>query len=380
MGEVRVLQPMGSINRRTDATFGALSVKEIPVEKIERDEKQGRVEFEPVQLQALVDSVKAEGVLQPVGVYAIAWDTPQQLTVTRYRLIFGERRWRAAQLAGLKTIPARLFQTAEEGRAAEAELRRIAQQKAENAMRVALTAVEDARLLRRELDVLQRVEPDRPMAELVERVAGGKDGSYIYKLLGLLEAPESLQLAIRKGRITSRDVAFQFASYWSSLEKKNASVGASKREVQFRRKFEEWAKARGTEPSPELVPQYAAELGLDAKMARQILKAAEKVDRAAEMAFDALVERAAKEGWTVKDTRQHLKDGSQAGKRKDQGLPLFERSDTKGRARFLVHLDRMRQPEVTAEDRAQVVQALRSLADELEQAAAPLGDESAAGQ
>ena len=73
-------------------------LKNLPVEKISKGEYQPRLSIDPDALQSLADSIKAQGVVQPVVVRRIAGGN--------FELIAGERRWRASQIAGLHTIPA----------------------------------------------------------------------------------------------------------------------------------------------------------------------------------------------------------------------------------------------------------------------------------
>jgi len=73
-------------------------LKELPVEKISKGEYQPRLSIDPDALQDLAESIKAQGVVQPVVV--------RRLDSGQYELIAGERRWRASQIAGLHTIPA----------------------------------------------------------------------------------------------------------------------------------------------------------------------------------------------------------------------------------------------------------------------------------
>lgn len=73
-------------------------LKKLPVEKIEKGEYQPRLSIDPDALQDLAESIKAQGLVQPVVV--------RRLSSGGYELIAGERRWRAAQIAGLHEIPA----------------------------------------------------------------------------------------------------------------------------------------------------------------------------------------------------------------------------------------------------------------------------------
>ena len=75
---------------------------QLPVQSIVRNPHQPRHDFDPAALQRLADSIKAEGVIQPIVVRPAAKPTG----TVAYELVAGERRWRAAQLAGLTQIPA----------------------------------------------------------------------------------------------------------------------------------------------------------------------------------------------------------------------------------------------------------------------------------
>ena len=73
-------------------------LKKLPVEKIQKGEYQPRLNIDPDALQELAESIKAQGLVQPVVV--------RRIEGGNYELIAGERRWRASQMAGLHTIPA----------------------------------------------------------------------------------------------------------------------------------------------------------------------------------------------------------------------------------------------------------------------------------
>ncbi len=69
----------------------------------ERGRYQPRIDMRPDSLQELADSIRAQGVVQPIVVRPL--DPPGAGSVQRYEIIAGERRWRAAQMAGLEEIP-----------------------------------------------------------------------------------------------------------------------------------------------------------------------------------------------------------------------------------------------------------------------------------
>src|SRR3954469_22726568 len=76
----------------------AAELRDVPVELISPNPRQPRKRFDDESLQGLADSVRERGVVQPILVRPVAGGT--------YELIAGERRWRAARLAGLEAVPA----------------------------------------------------------------------------------------------------------------------------------------------------------------------------------------------------------------------------------------------------------------------------------
>ena len=77
------------------------ALREVPVEQLRRGEYQPRVDMRQESLAELADSIRSQGIVQPIVVRPVAGDG-----VVRYEIIAGERRWRAAQLAGLESVPA----------------------------------------------------------------------------------------------------------------------------------------------------------------------------------------------------------------------------------------------------------------------------------
>jgi len=103
-------------------------LKNLPVEKISKGEYQPRLSIDPDALQELAESIKAQGLVQPVVV--------RRLDAGNYELIAGERRWRASQIAGLHTIPAIVRDIPDQAAAAMSLI--------ENIQREDLNALEEA--------------------------------------------------------------------------------------------------------------------------------------------------------------------------------------------------------------------------------------------
>jgi ParB family transcriptional regulator, chromosome partitioning protein len=111
----------------------------LPLDVLQRGRYQPRLDMRPETLQELADSIKAQGVVQPIVVRAIG--VPDAGAEQRYEIIAGERRWRAAQMAGLSDIPAIIRHVPDEAAIAIALI--------ENIQRENLNPLEEARALTR---------------------------------------------------------------------------------------------------------------------------------------------------------------------------------------------------------------------------------------
>lgn len=142
---------------------------ELPIDQIRPGRYQPRLLLEESELQPLADSIRAQGVIQPISV--------NRLGVEEYEIIAGERRWRAAQLAGLQTIPALVKDVSAQAATAMALI--------ENIQREDLTPLEEARALERLAQEFQLTH--QQVAEAV-----GKSRSAVSNLLRLLTLPERI--------------------------------------------------------------------------------------------------------------------------------------------------------------------------------------------
>ena len=342
----------------------AVIIRSLSLDAIEPDPDQPREHFDPVELQELADSLAADGLLQEPAVYPIATDDDGG--PTRYRLLFGERRWRAARLAGWATLRCKIVPSNRDDDLI-ARLKRIDQQSAENTARAALSAVEEARAIQVKLGVLRQMNPSSTGSALVEQLARERkvSASTVWRFLDLLNAPASLRSAILERKIRARDLAFQLASHWSAVLKEHQVDAAAKREVNFRNAVRAWAEKEGLELNADALNRYAAEHFLEPKMVKGYIKAAEKLERAAEEEFGRVVARAINEAWTVKDARRRL-----AGPKRRAAAPppmatLFDRDEAKGRV--TVHVGRLHDAAVgTVEARRELAAVLRELLAEVE--------------
>jgi ParB family chromosome partitioning protein len=120
--------------------INTMGYREIPIEQLQRGKYQPRVHMDRTALAELGESIKSQGVLQPLLVRPVTTDTNS----ARYEIIAGERRWRGAQLAGLMTVPAVVREITDQTAMAVGLI--------ENIQRENLNAIEQARGFKRLLE------------------------------------------------------------------------------------------------------------------------------------------------------------------------------------------------------------------------------------
>lgn len=150
-----------------------------PIEKIHPNPLQPRKNIDPVTLHGLAQSIAEKGILQPLVV---------RETVDGYELIAGERRWRAAQAAGLKSVPV-VVKDVSPPEALELAL-------IENVQREDLNPIEEAMAYKRLIDELGLTQED-----VASRV--GKDRSTITNIMRLLQLPAMIQQDLIDGNLTT---------------------------------------------------------------------------------------------------------------------------------------------------------------------------------
>lgn len=180
----------GGLGRGLDALLGSSSasavvpatgdgvLKQLPVELIERGRYQPRVDMRAETLQELADSIRAQGVVQPVVV--------RGLPGGRYELIAGERRWRAAQLAGLAEVPALVRDVPDQAVVAIALI--------ENIQREALNPLEEAA-------ALQRLIEEFDLTHQGAAEAIGRSRTAVTNLLRLLDLGAEVQKLVQERKL-----------------------------------------------------------------------------------------------------------------------------------------------------------------------------------
>ena len=156
-------------------------LSEILLDQLRPNPEQPRRSFDEAALAELADSIRRHGVLQPLLV--------SEDSAGGYVVIAGERRWRAARLAGLKTVPAVIRERL--GARDELALALV-----ENIQRRDLSVLEEARAFEH-----LRSEHGLSQAEIAEQV--GKDRSTVANAMRLLRLPEAIQEFVESGRLTA---------------------------------------------------------------------------------------------------------------------------------------------------------------------------------
>ncbi len=154
--------------------------RQIPIDLVGRNPQQPRKHFDESELEDLAGSIRTHGVLQAILVRPIAGG--------KYEIVAGERRWRAAQRAGLHAIPAVVRELN------EVEVLEIAI--VENVQRTDLNPIEEAQGFHALIERFGRTQQD--IAEAV-----GKSRPHIANLLRLLQLPDDLQDMVRDGRLSA---------------------------------------------------------------------------------------------------------------------------------------------------------------------------------
>ena len=179
-------------------------LKELPLDMLQRGQYQPRLDMREDALAELAESIRAQGVVQPIVVRAVGAGS-----VGRYEIIAGERRWRAAQMAGLDTIPAVVRDIPDIAAVAVALI--------ENIQREDLNPLEEARALKRLIDEFQVTHGEAAEAVGRSRVA-------VSNLLRLLELPQEI-----KDMVERRDLGMGHARALLALATPAEQVGLARR-------------------------------------------------------------------------------------------------------------------------------------------------------
>jgi ParB family chromosome partitioning protein len=198
--------------KKSESSNSDLRIEKLPVEHLQPGQYQPRKQFEEGSLQELAESIKVQGVVQPIIVRLISAD--------RYEIIAGERRWRASKLAGLNKVPVVIRQADSQATLAMALI--------ENIQREDLNPIETAIGLKRlvkEFDLTQQQVAD----------AVGRSRAAVSNLLRLLKLPEKIQRSLHEGLLTmghARAIISLPEPVQKELAKKSVEKGWSVREME----------------------------------------------------------------------------------------------------------------------------------------------------
>jgi ParB family chromosome partitioning protein len=160
---------------------GGDELARLPVDLLQRGKYQPRLDMREESLAELADSIRAQGVVQPIVVRPVG--TPAAGASQRYEIIAGERRWRAAQMAGLAEVPAVIRHVADEAA--------VAMSLIENIQRENLNPLEEARALDRLI-----TEFELTHQEAAEAV--GRSRAAVSNLLRLLDLPDEVKALVEQ--------------------------------------------------------------------------------------------------------------------------------------------------------------------------------------
>jgi ParB family chromosome partitioning protein len=208
-----------------ETSAGGPELRELPVGSIEPNPQQPRTKFEAAALDALAGSIGSVGLLQPLIV--------RPLEGERFELVAGERRWRAAQKAGLKQVPA-VIRTSPEDERLQAAL-------IENMVREDLNPVDEARACAALVDDLGISKE-----ELARRV--GRSRASISNLIRLLDLPDEVLALLERGDLTEGHgraiLQLDDQGARRELAKRAAAEGWSVRQIEDRTRSKNGKRAR----------------------------------------------------------------------------------------------------------------------------------------
>ncbi|SHN71387.1 ParB/RepB/Spo0J family partition protein [Desulfovibrio litoralis] len=214
-------------------------VKIIPIKQVKANQGQPRKTYDDAALQDLANSIKAQGILQPILVRPIHGTNPEE-----FEIVAGERRWRSAQIAGLTEVPVlvKMF----------GDMETLAVALIENLQRENLNPLEEALALR-ELKNEFNISQD----ELAEKI--GKSRPYIANALRLLQLPEEIQSFMLSGELSAGHARALLAITDPAIQLEACQrILSEKLSVREAEKLATYWKEFGTLPESNLIRQTQA--------------------------------------------------------------------------------------------------------------------------
>lgn len=170
---------MSALLSETPTTAANEELREVDIDLIEPNTVQPRTRFDETQLEELAQSIKINGVVQPILV--------RKTNGGRYQIVAGERRWRAAQRAGLQRIPS-VIRDVPDDKMLELAL-------IENIQRQELNAIEEAYAYKRLIETFNLTQET-----VAQRV--GRDRTFVTNYLRLLRLPEDIQNLVEESKLS----------------------------------------------------------------------------------------------------------------------------------------------------------------------------------
>jgi ParB family chromosome partitioning protein len=217
---------------------------QLPVEAVERNPGQPRKRFDDVKLEELAASIREHGVVEPILV---------RREGSRYRILAGERRWRAAQRAGLKEVPA-LVREATDRQAFELAL-------VENLQRADLNAIEEA-------EAYQVLSEEHGLTQEEIAVRVGKERPTVANALRLLKLPEEVRDSVRTGVLDMGHARALLGL--SSVEEMKKLAQRAVREGLSVRALEALVRGPPKKSEGKALPESAAVRDLTARLQRRL--------------------------------------------------------------------------------------------------------------
>ncbi|WP_207060726.1 ParB/RepB/Spo0J family partition protein [Motiliproteus sp. SC1-56] len=253
------------------ASGGEEALRHMAVDKIQRGIYQPRRDMDPDALEELANSIRAQGVIQPIVV--------RPVDMGRYEIIAGERRWRAAQLAGLTEIPVTVREVPDEAAIAMALI--------ENIQREDLNPIEEATALQRLMDEFELTQ--QKVAEAV-----GKSRTTVTNLLRLIKLTPEVKRMLEYGDLEMGHaralLALNDHDKQVTTAKEVVGKGLSVRQTEELVKKVQAGKTKPARPEPDpalaaLEERLASSLGLKVK-----INAGEKGDGRLTIQYQSLAE------------------------------------------------------------------------------------------
>jgi ParB family transcriptional regulator, chromosome partitioning protein len=241
----------GEMPTRTGAETANDDIRRLPIDLLDPNPFQPRMNFNEEMLQDLADSIRTQGVLQPILV------RPHPDVAARYQIIAGERRWRAAGISGLHEIPVICRELSDVESAAAALI--------ENLQRENLNPIEEA-------EGYQRLIKNFGLTHEALGTAVSKSRAHVGNIVRLLTLPESVRDEVRKGALSLGHARAMLtlpdpAGIVTEVMKKGLSVRQTERLVQ--RLLTEKAPGKTTPPAPDnahVERDLAAQIGYRVKV------------------------------------------------------------------------------------------------------------------